>query len=87
MGLVADAAGRLAAPQASQVVLSVPSPEALARDPETVRRVIDGARAGAEPLMITIEEADVLREEQLRPVLEATRRTRRSVILRVMSAS
>jgi hypothetical protein len=80
---VADAHGRLEPPSAGQVVLSVPSPEALARQSDDVRRVIDGAGDGAEPLVVVVEAADNLRDDELAAVLDAARHTRRSVILRI----
>jgi hypothetical protein len=79
----ADDRGRLEPPDAGQVVLSVPSPEALARDPDDVRRVIAGAGTGVEPLVVVVEAAEELREDELAPVLEAARHTDRGVILRV----
>src|SRR3954447_11982987 len=59
----ADAEGRLEPPEAGQVVLSVPSPETLAREPDEVRRVIDGAGTGLEPLVVVVEAAEELRED------------------------
>jgi len=79
----ADDRGRLAAPDAGLVVLSVPSPEALARDPDDVHRVIAGAGTGVEPLVVVVEAAETLREDELAPVIEAARHTDRAVILRV----
>jgi hypothetical protein len=75
--------GRLAQPPAGEVVLSVLSPEAL-REQEQVREVLRGAGAGDEPLVIIIEAADELREDELSSVLGATAQARRPVILRVM---
>jgi hypothetical protein len=79
----ADADGRLEPPDAGHVVLSVPSPEALARRPEDVRRVVDGAGAGVESLVVVVEAAQELREEEIAPVLDAARHTSRAVILRI----
>jgi Asp-tRNA(Asn)/Glu-tRNA(Gln) amidotransferase C subunit len=79
----ADDRGRLEPPAAGQVVLSVPSPEALARQADDVRRVIDAAGDGVEPLVVVVEAAEELREDELAPVVDAARRTRRSVILRI----
>ncbi len=81
----ADAQGRLEAPAAGEVVLSVPSPEALRRDPATVRRVIGGAGTGVDPLVVVIEAADELREEELAAVVEAAGHTKRAVILRIIA--
>src|SRR5262249_6932202 len=41
-----DENGRLAPPDAGEVVLSVPSPETFTREPDEVRRVIDRAAGG-----------------------------------------
>lgn len=79
----ADEHGRLEPPRAGQLVLSVPSPEALARQSDDVRRVIDRAGEGVEPLVVVVEAADELRDDELAAVLDAARRTARSVILRV----
>jgi hypothetical protein len=80
----ADANGRLEPPDAGQVVLSVPSPETLTREPDEVRRVIDGAGAGVEPLVVVVEAADELRDDQLAVLLAAAEHTSHSVVLRVM---
>ncbi len=81
----ADARGRLEAPAAGEVVLSVPSPETLRRDPATVRRVIGEAGTGVEPLVVVIEAATELREEELVAVVEAAGHTERAVILRIIA--
>jgi hypothetical protein len=81
----ADEQGHLAPLEIGQVVLSVPSPESFAREPENVRRVIDRAGAGAEPLIVVVEAAEELREEELAVILDAAERTERAVILRIAS--
>jgi len=81
----ADAQGHLAPLEIGQVVLSVPSPESLAREPEDVRRVIDRAGAGPEPLIVVVEAAEELRQDELAAVLDAAKRTERHVILRIAS--
>jgi len=79
-----DPEGNLEAAATGEVVLSVPSPEALAREPDEVRRVIAQAGTGVEPLVVVIEAAEELREEELMPVLAATAHTSRPVIVRVI---
>ena len=79
-----DAEGNLEALAAGQVVMSLPSPEALAREPGEVRRVIGRAGTGVEPLVIVVEAAEELREEELAVTLDAADRTPRAVILRVV---
>lgn len=82
--LTPDAEGNLNPPPAGEVVLSVPSPETLAREPEQVKRVLSHAGPGTEPLVVVIEAADELRDEELAAVLDAASRVSRAVILRVI---
>ncbi len=79
-----DAEGHLEAPAAGQVVLSLPSPEALKREAGEVRRVIGRAGTGVEPLVVVVEAAEELREEELTALLEAASHTSRAVILRII---
>jgi hypothetical protein len=79
-----DAEGNLEAPSAGQVVLSVPSPETLAREADEVRRVISQAGTGVEPLVVSVEAAEEIRDDELAAILDATNHTPRAVILRVM---
>ena len=79
-----DAAGHLEPPAAGEVVMSLPSPEALAREADEVHRVIARAGTGAEALVVVIEAAEELREDELAAVLEAAEHPSRAVILRVL---
>jgi hypothetical protein len=79
-----DDQGALEAAAAGRVLLSVPSPEALERDAAEVRRVIGRAGPGAEPVVVVVEAAEELREEELRAVLDAAGHTSRAVILRII---
>jgi hypothetical protein len=79
-----DAEGRLEPPVAGQVVLSLPSPEALERQAGEVRHVIGQAGTGIEPVVVVVEAAEELREDELAAVLDAARHTPRGVILRIM---
>jgi hypothetical protein len=79
-----DAQGHLEPPDVGEVVLSVPSPEALAREAAEVRRVIAHAGTGIEPLILVVEAAEDLREDELASVLEAAAHTSRPVILRII---
>ncbi len=76
--------GHLEPPEAGTVVLSVPSPESLAREADEVRRVIARAGTGVEPLVVVVEAAEELRDDELGAVLEAAGHAPRPVILRVM---
>jgi len=78
-----DEEGSLEAAAAGQVVMSVPSPEALRRQAEDVRRVIADAGTGSAPLVIAVGAADELREQEIAELLEAAGHARRPVILRI----
>jgi len=79
-----DAEGRLEPPEAGEVVLSVPSPEAFGREPDEVRRVIRQAGTGTEPLIVEVEGAETLRDEEIAAVVAAAEHTSRAVILRIL---
>jgi hypothetical protein len=79
-----DLAGHLEAPAAGQVVLSLLSPEALEREAGQVRRVIAHAGTGVEPLVVDVEAAEELRENELAALLDATSHASRAVILRII---
>jgi hypothetical protein len=81
--LPAGADGRLEPPEAGEVVMSVLGPEGLRRDADTLRRVVDEAGTGSKPLVVLVEAAEELRDDELAPVLDAAARSRRPLILRV----
>jgi hypothetical protein len=83
--LPADADGRILPPAGGEVVLSVLSPEAL-RDAEQVERVIRQAPAAGEPLVVRVQDAEELRDDELTAVLDAAAHTRRVVILQVLGS-
>lgn len=85
--VAAEPDGRLGPPENGEVVMSVLSPEALTRDQQQVRDVIRRAPADAGPLVIIVEAAEELREDELIVVLEAATRARRDVVLRVMAGA
>jgi hypothetical protein len=76
--------GHLEPSDAGTVVLSLPSPEALAREADEVRRVIAHAGPGVEPLVVVVEAAEELRDDELAAVVEAATHAPRPVILRIM---
>jgi hypothetical protein len=82
----ADADGRLLPPEAGEVVLSVLSPEALSREAGEVKRLIKRAAADGEPLVVVVELAEELRDDELAAVLEAASLTHRVVLLRVLAS-
>jgi hypothetical protein len=78
-----DDDGHLEPLAAGQVVLSLPSPEGLQREADEVRRVIVQAGTGVEPLVVVVEAAEELREEELAAILDAAGHASRAVILRI----
>jgi hypothetical protein len=82
--VTADAEGAIDPPAAGEVVLSVPSPASLAREPDEVHRVIDRAGGGTEPLVVEVEAAEEFLDEELAPIVAAAHRASRPVILRVI---
>ena len=79
-----EADGSLEPPEAGEVIMSVLSPEAL-REQDEIRDVIDGVAAGEQALVILVEAAEYMREDELAVVLDAANRAHRVVILRVMA--
>ena len=65
--------------------MSVLSPEALSREPDEVRDVIGHAPDDREPLVIIVQAAEELREEELGVVLDAAARANRRGIVRIMA--
>ena len=80
----ADAHGHLEPPSAGKVVVSVPSPETLVREAAEVRRAITGAGTGVEPLVVVVEAAEELRDDELTAILDAAAHAPRPVILRIL---
>jgi hypothetical protein len=78
-----DEDGRLGLPEAGEIVLTVPSPEALRRDQE-VQDAVVGDEGDDQPPVIIVEAAEYLREDELAPVLEAADLAQRVVILRIL---
>jgi hypothetical protein len=81
----ADAAGKLDAPSAGEVVMSLLSPEALVRERDQLRRVVGGVGVGEDAVVVVIEAAEELREEELAAALDAASHSDRAVILRVVA--
>jgi hypothetical protein len=79
-----DEQGVLEPPIAGQVVLSVPSPEALHREAGTLGELVDRAGTSTEPIVIVVEAAEELREEEVVAVVAAADHAPRPVILRII---
>jgi len=76
--------GRLLPPAAGEIVLTVASPEALRREPDEVERVILAAADGGAPLVVLVDGAEFLRDDELEAVMIAAAQTERVVILRIL---
>jgi len=83
--IAGDADGRLGPPEAGEIVMSVLSPEALVRERQQVQDVVRRAADTGEPLVIIVEAAEELREDELAAALAAAAHTNRRVVLRVMA--
>ncbi|HEU5421794.1 MAG TPA: hypothetical protein VFV41_29220 [Streptosporangiaceae bacterium] len=79
--------GRLLPPEAGEILLTVPSPESLRRDQAEVERVLRSAAADGGPLVVLVDVAEYLRDDELGAVLDAAGSTRRTVILRIMAGA
>jgi len=79
-----DLAGVLEPSPVGEVVASLPSPEALRREAGELHRAISQAGPGSEPIVIVVEVAEELREDELDAALEASSHATRAVILRIM---
>jgi hypothetical protein len=79
-----DEEGVLEPTIAGQVVLSLPSPEALRREPSAVHDAIDDAGTSTEAIVVVIEAAEELREQEVAALVAAADRARRPVILRII---
>jgi hypothetical protein len=85
--LGAGADGKLLPPEAGEVVLSVPSPEALRREPGQVTAAVSGADANGPPLVILVDGAEELRDDEVGTLLDAALQTDRVVILRILEGT
>jgi hypothetical protein len=85
--LPADEQGRILEPPGGEVILSVLSPEAIAREAEQIGRVIKQASAAGEPLVVQLQAAEELRDDELAVIIAAAERARRVVILRVLRSA
>lgn len=72
---------------AGEVVLGLAGPDELGRRAGELKRVLDQAGTGTAPLVVVVEAAEELREEEAAPLLGAARRARRPVILRIIRPS
>jgi hypothetical protein len=75
--------GALGPPEVGEVVLSVPSPETLSREAGHVSQLLEDADPGPDPLVIVVEVAEELREDELIVVVGAAAAAPRAVLLRV----
>jgi hypothetical protein len=80
-----DESGNIGLPEAGEVVLSVLSPEGLRRERQEVLDVVSQTKVTDQPLVIVVEAAEELREDELAVVLDAAEAADRLVILRIVA--
>ena len=80
-----DENGRLGPPPAGQVIMSVPSPEALKRDWQEISDTVGQTDTGDQPPVIIVEAAEYLREDEVAGVLDAADLADRTVIVRILA--
>jgi hypothetical protein len=79
--------GKLLPPEAGEVVLGVPSPETFRREPEQVTGAISAAAEDGPPLVILVDGAESLRDDEVGTILDAAAQTDRIVILRILAGT
>jgi hypothetical protein len=82
--LAADGSGRLLPPEAGEVVATVSSPEGLRREAAEIRQAISAVAGDGDPLIVLVEGAEYLRDDELESVLDTAAQTDRLVILRIL---
>jgi hypothetical protein len=82
--LTAAADGKLPPPAAGEIVLTVPSHEALRREPGEILNVVTDAAEDGDPLIVLVEGAEYLRDDEIDAVLEAAAATKRVLIMRII---
>ena len=65
--------GKLTPSAAGEILLTVPSPETLRREPYEVLRVVTEAAEDGGPLVVLVEGAEFLRDDEIGAVLEIGR--------------
>jgi hypothetical protein len=70
-----------------EIVMSVLAPEELARQADEVQHILRRAGTGTAPLVVVVEAAEELQDDQVAPVVEAAERAARPVILRIIRPS
>jgi hypothetical protein len=81
-----DEQGNLEA-MAGEVVLSVPAPEGLERQSESLQRVLRQAGTGTAPLVVVVEAGERIEDQQAASLAAAALHAPRTVILRVIRPS
>jgi hypothetical protein len=85
--LPADEDGRLLPPAAGEILVTVPSPEGLRRQSYEILSAVTAAEEDGGPLVVLVEGAEYLRDNEIAPVLEAAAATKRVVILRILQGT
>lgn len=82
--LPVDDDGKLLPPRAGEIVLRVPSPEGLRRERQAILDEVVAAAEDGGPLVVLVEGAEYLRDDEIDAVLGAAEATKRVLILRIL---
>jgi hypothetical protein len=82
--LTAGPDGRLTPPETGEVLLTVPSPEALRRHADELLELATDAEEDAGPLVVLIEGAEYLRDDEIGAALDAAGASKRVLIVCIL---
>lgn len=73
--------GKLAPPAAGEILLTVPSPEALRTHADELLELVTDAEEDGGPLVVLVEGAEYLRDNEIAAALDAAAASKRVLIL------
>lgn len=82
--LTAGPDGKLTPPETGEILLTVPSPEALRRHADELLELATDAEEDSGPLVVVIEGAEYLRENELAAALDAAAASKRVLIVCIL---
>jgi hypothetical protein len=76
--------GKLTPPETGEVLLTVPSPEGLRRHADELLELVTDAEEDGGPLVVLVEGAEYLRDNEIAAALDAAAASKRVLILCVL---